>query len=153
MNYSKFLVPVCVVALWSGCAAIDRSERNTLLQHNVSPFIYDRMVQGEVLTLSDIIELSKRQVPGRLVINYLYSTRAVYSLDKPGLARLREGGVDQSIINYLLDTPSIFAPRPYYAGRVYDAPYYGPYYPYDPYYPRFYGGSSVIIVNGHRHWR
>jgi len=152
MKWSKFLVPVCILALLSGCASIDRSERNTLLQHNVSPVIYDRMVRGEVLTLSDIIALSQRQVPARLVISYLYSTRAVYSLDKPGLARLRQGGVGQNIIDYLLDTPSLFALRPYYYA---ERPYYpyGPYYPYAPYGPRFYGGSSVMIVGGHGHWR
>lgn len=125
---------------------MNRSERATLLQHNVNPAVYDRMVRGDVLTLSDIIELSQRQVPGRLVIHYLYSTRAVYSLDKESLARLRKGGVPQNIIDYLLDTPSLFGPRyvvpdPYYA--------YGPYdYPY-PYYAPVYGSASVVYVRGH----
>lgn len=152
MKWSKFLVPVCILALLSGCASIDRSERNTLLQHNVSPVVYDRMMRGEVLSLNDIIELSQRQVPARLVISYLYSTHAVYSLDKPGLALLRKGGVGQNIIDYLLDTPSLFAPRPYYYG---ERPYYpyGSYYPYGPYYSPVYGSASVVFVRGHGHWR
>ena len=154
MKCSHFIVSICALGLLAGCAAINRSERNTLVQHNVSPVICDRMVHGEALTLSDIIELSQRQVPSRLIIHYLYSTRAVYSLDKQALARLNQAKVCQEVTDYLLETPALFAPRfcpgPYYDGRAWYP--YDAYYPCYPYYgPRFYAGPSVVVVGARWH--
>ena len=147
--FLSFLTSLLALFVFAGCASIDRTERNTLAAHNVSPVIYDKMMHGEVLVLNDIIELSQRQVPPPLIIRYLYSTQAIYSLDKPALARLNQGKVGQEVINYLLETPSLFGPRPY------PGPYYGPrpWYPYgayDPYYPYYYG-PSVVVVGGRWH--
>lgn len=110
------------------------------------------MMRGEVLAISDIIELSNRQVPSPMVIRYLYSTRAVYSLDKQALARLNQAKVSQDVLDYLLDTPSLFGPRPY-VGGYYEA---RPWYPYDgyyPYYPYYYGPRTVVVVGGRWHHR
>ena len=83
-----------------------------------------------------------------MIVHYLYSTRAIYSLDKQSLARLNQAKVRQEVLDYLLDTPSLFAPRPYVGG--YDGyPYYG-YYPYQPY-PYYYGPSAVVVVGGRWH--
>jgi len=149
------LMPISLaLVLLAGCAAINRTEQKTLVQHNVSPVVSDRMVRGEPLSLNDIIELSRKDVPPQLVTHYLYSIRAVYALDKPALACLNQAKVSKEVIDYLLETPSLFPPQYYYPGPYY-AP--GPWYPYDacypysPYGPRFYGGSSVIIVTGRGH--
>jgi len=151
MKLSHLITGSLALVLFSGCAAIDRQERNTLITHNVSPVVYDRMLHGEVLTLSDIIELSRRQVPSPLIIRYLASTRAIYTLDKQALARLNEARVSKDVVNYLLETPTIYAPRYYARPYYYDG---GPWYPYDGYYPyRPYPavyGSSVIVVGGGR---
>lgn len=141
--------------LFVGCASIDRSERTMLLQHHVSPSVYDKMMHGEVLTLSDIVELSQRQVPSSLMIRYLDSTRAIYTLDKSAMARLKGAKVCQEVIDYLVDTPARFAPRPVFYRRpyyVYDDyyPYYAP--SYAPY-PYYYGPTSVIVVGGRWHHR
>ena len=135
------------VALLAGCAAIDRSERNLLVQHNVSPTVYDAMLHGDPLSLSDIIELSRRQVPSGFIIRYLRATEAIYSLDKQALGRLKQGNTSQEVIDYLLETPSMFAPRPYYYGR----PYYAP-DAYYPYYPPYYRAAPVMVVRG-RYYR
>ena len=139
----------CTVVFLAGCAAINRAEQKTLVQHNVSPVVCDRMVQGEILTLSDIIELSRRDVAPQLIVHYLYSTRAVYVLDKQALARLNQARVSKDVVDYLLETPSLFAPRFYPAPYYYPAPCYpyGTFYPYDPWGPRFYGSTSVVVVS------
>ena len=153
MKNSRFaVVAVAFFTLLAGCAGINRQERKILVQHQVSPVVYDRMMQREILTLGDIIELSQRQVPPPLIIRYLYSTRAIYSLDKAGLARLNAAKVSREVLDYLLQTPDLFAlraypaPYPYYEdGRPWYP--YGAYYPYYPY-PHIYGSSSVIITSG-----
>lgn len=141
------------VALLAGCAHISRPERNTLVAHCVSPSLTDRMVRGDILGLGDIIEISQRDVPPQLIINYLYSTRAVYCLDKDAMARLNKAKVCQDVIHYLLDTPNLFGPRPYGPG-CYAGPYCDPYYPYyyDPYYPYYYGPTGVVVVRGGGWW-
>ncbi|MDD5351184.1 MAG: hypothetical protein PHQ12_13315 [Chthoniobacteraceae bacterium] len=148
--FLPFLACLLALFVFAGCASIDRNERKTLIAHSVSPAVYDRMMHGDVLSLSDIIELSQRQVPPPLMIRYLYSTRAIYSLDKPAMARLNQAKVSQDVINYLLDTPSLFGPRPYPGPYYAPRPYYpyGAYYPYSPYY---YGPTSVVVVGGRWH--
>ena len=152
MKRLHYILSISAVIFLAGCAAISRSERDTLMQHNVSPVVYDRMIRGEILTLSDIIELSQRQVSPQLVIRYLYWTRAIYNLDKQSITRLNQGKVSQEIIDYLLDTPTLFTPQ------FYPSPYVGPrwyphdaYYPYYPYGPNFYGSSTLIIEGERRH--
>jgi len=153
MKATHLITSLLALGLFAGCAAIDRRAQNTLVQHNVSPVVYNRMLQGDILSVNDIIELSRRQVPPELIIRYLNSTCAVYALDKQSLSRLKQEKVPQEIIDYLLDTPALFAPRfsprPYYDGR----PWYpnDAYYPYYPYYPAVYG-TSVIVVGGQGHF-
>ena len=146
------IATACAVVFLAGCAAINRAEQKTLVQHNVSPVVCERMVQGEALSLSDIIELSRKDVSSRFIVHYLYSTRGIYYLDKQALARLNEAKVSKEIMDYLLETPSLFAAR-YYPGPYYVTP--APWYPYDAYYPygHFYGSSSVVIVGGRDHHR
>ena len=151
MKANYFILSFLSLVLFAGCAAIDKTERNILVQQNVSPAVRDRMVHGDILTLSDIIELSQRQVPPGLMIRYLNFTRAIYSLDKPALTRLNQAKVPQEVIDYLLETPSRFAPRAYYYPRPYYSydPYYYPYYyPASPYY---YGSSATIVVGSRWH--
>ena len=154
MKTYRFLASLLAVALLAGCAGIDKNERCMLVQHKVSPAVYDRMVHGDILTLSDIIELSRRGVPSSLIIRYLDSTRAIYALDKPALARLNQEKVCKEVIDYLLQTPVMFGARyysrpGYYGGPVYPYDAYYPCYPY-PYYPTVYG-SSVIVVGSRWH--
>ncbi len=152
MKPIRLIAPVLALALLVGCAHISRTERNTLVAHNVNPAVYDRMVRGDILTLSDIIELSQRNVPPQLIINYLYSTRAIYVLDKPALTRLNQARVSQELIGYLSQTESMFGPRVYSPRYYGPAPYYyDPYYPWRPY-PYYYGPSGVVVIRGGGHW-
>jgi len=149
-HFLFFLTTFLALLLFAGCASIDRTERRTLVANNVSPVVYDKMMHGEVLSLSDIIELSQRQIPSSMIIRYLDSTRAIYRLDKSALARLNQAKVNQEVINFLLDTPSLFGPRPY-AGPYYAPRPYYPYGAYYPYYPYYYGPSAVVVVGGRGH--
>lgn len=153
MKATHLITSLLALALFAGCAAIDRQAQNTLVQHNVSPVVYNRMLQGDALSVDDIIELSRRQVPADMIIRYLRSTCAVYMLDKQSLSRLKQAKVCQEVIDYLLETPRLFAPRfyprPYYDCRPWYP--YEAYYPYYPYYPQVYG-TSVIVVGGRGHF-
>ena len=144
---------IAAVLLLVGCAGISRKERQALENQNVSPVVTQKMSRGDYLQLEDIIELSRQGVDSQTIIRYLSSTRAVYALDKEGLAQLRKGGVQQDVVDFLLETPNLYGWRAY--PGAYYGPYRAPYYPY--YYPYYaypwpYVSTSVYIRGGgHRH--
>jgi len=148
MKRLHFFLSLLALIFFAGCAGIDHSERSALLQHNVSPVVYDKMMQRVALTLGDVIELSQRKVPPGIIIRYLYSSRAVYFLDKSVIASLNQAHVSQEVLDYLLQTPSLFGPRPYYPRPYYYGRAWYPgdaYYPGYPYYPQPYGGPVIVV--------
>jgi hypothetical protein len=62
------------------------------------------------LTLDDITELSRKGVPGPFIVHYLRPTYYVYKLSSGDVARLRQSGVAEGVIRYLLATPTMFSP-------------------------------------------
>jgi len=143
---SLYLVfTVFAFGLLAGCATLHEGDRYLLQEHHVSPVVYNRMLHGERLSLSNIIELSQKQVPPQLIVHYIWKSYAVYHLSETDVSNLRKAGVSKEVIDFLLASGPMYAPRPY--------PYYGPY----PYYPYGYGYPTVIYGGGYgwygRRWR
>lgn len=129
----------CVLLLVGGCATLSDTDRAALQRQRVSPELQARMDQGTSLESADIIELSRRGVPPELIVRYLRSTGRVYSLTSYDVVKLRDAGVRPGVVDYMLATPALYAPR-----------YIEPGWGYDPYY---YYNRPVIVVRhrGHRH--
>lgn len=113
----RFLTLLMLAALLAGCATL-----------------------GEKLppppTPEEIVQLSKDKFPAEDIIKRMEASRAVYRLPASELAKLREQGVPDQVIDYMQKT-YIEAERydewraryygwPHYRGYVY-GPYYGPY--------------------------
>ena len=152
-NAFRLFAVGCILAL-TGCATLDRHDRNMLVQHGISQPLYDRMRDDEPLTLNDVVELSRRHVPPHFIVRYLDETNTVIHLSRGDTQRLSKAGVDAEVIDYLLSTDVAYSPGTYY-------PDYPPYYPasrpWYPYYPwRFYFGFPSIYYGGgyyrHHHW-
>lgn len=141
MKYMHLVSTLGVTAL-AGCATLTRTDRYLLQDHNVPPPLYARMTHREPLSLTDIIDLSQRQLAPGFIVNYLRSTYAVYRLSGPDVARLRQAKVSQKVIDYLLATPSMDGPEYYYSYR---RPYRYGVYPCDYY------DAPVIVVAPYRH--
>jgi len=133
----RLSVLLALLAL-SGCAWLDRGERQTLAAHNVSAPVVEKMMRGNPLPLAAVVELSQRQVPPDLIIRYLHSTGAVYNLDKPLIARLEKEKVSREVIHYLLATPFLFGP-----GAL-NNPWFS-----DWFVPDF-GPTVIVVREGHR---
>lgn len=132
--------------LLTGCATLHEGDRYLLQEHHVSPSLYARMLHGEPLSLSDVIELSQRQVPPDFIVHYLWTSYAVYHLSSTDISNLRKAGVSKQVIDYMLASGPMYAPRPY---SYYGAPgYYAPY----PYYPYGYGYPAVSFGVGYGGW-
>lgn len=134
----KFLTLLLGTALLlSGCATLSDADRAVLQRQRVSPTLQDRMEQGRSLEVADVIELSRRGVPPETIVRYLRRTGRVYSLTSLDVVKLRQAGVRPGVIDYMLTTPALYAPRyvdpwwgypPYY--YYYGPAYYRPYYVY-----------------------
>ncbi len=132
------LVLGCALLLLGGCATLSDTDLAALQRQRVPPALLDRMDRGAALELADVIELSRRSVPPELIVRYLRSSGRVYSLTSYDVVKLRNAGVKPGVVDYMLSTPALAAPR-----------YVEPWWGYDPYY---YYHRPVIVVRqrGHR---
>jgi len=160
MKYFHFIFAALAIGFFTGCATLSQSDSYLLQEHHVSPALYERMSHKDFLAFSDIIELSQRQLPPSFIIHYLWSIQAVYHLSGSDVSRLKKAGVSKEVIDYMLGTAAVYAPRGYYYARPYGDPYYAAPYPYGYGYGGYgYGYPTVIVGGGYygggyygRHW-
>jgi hypothetical protein len=111
MDRSLLALLVLTFAL-SGCTTLNHRDRAFLESHGVSSGpVYDKMMHHEPLVLDDIIELSRRGIPGPFIVHYLRPTYAVYNLSPGDVARLRQAAVPDGVIRYLSATPAMYSPN------------------------------------------
>jgi len=136
----------------AGCQAVSQRDRTVLREHNVPQDVYDKMLYGDPLSLSDVIELSDRAIPPGLIIHYMENTDAAYRLRKADVDHLRKAGVNEGVISYMLSTSAPYGAPAYggYPAYPYPAPYPYPYAPYDYYYGP-YAGPVVVVGGGYYH--
>ncbi len=143
MKSLRFISALLLAGL-AGCVTLNRTDRSLLLEHHVPPSLFATMSHGEPLSLSDVIELTQLQLSPRFIVHYLGSTGAVYRLGSQDVLRLSRAKVSPEVIDYLLATPSMYAPQIAYPYQPYR---YGP-YPFDDGF-----GPVVVVAPFHRHWR
>ncbi len=75
------------------------------VQHSKSsPAIYDKMVHGDPLSVSDIIELTRARVNDGIILRYIRDRETIYVLNGIDVDRMQRAGVSPSIIDYMLHT-------------------------------------------------
>lgn len=110
------------------------------------------VVQGQPLTIEDVKALAKSGVGDDLIISQINSTRTAYKLNTAQIIDMKNSGVSQKVIDYMINTrsTSVQEQQPAYSSGGYyyvvpsPYPYYYPhYYPYHHGYcgPRWHGGS------------
>ncbi len=151
MKLSRLLV-LLVPFFLTACGLSDQQKADyaSVERSGVSPAIYDKMVNGDALSLYDIKAMSRAGVSDAVIIRYLRDHGTVYYLSDSDVKGLRKAGVSQSVIDYMLQTGQGYGPGPYAYpyGPYWGDPFWGPGPYWGPYWggPYFYGGY-------HRHWR
>ncbi len=140
-------VPLLLTAC--GLSAQQKADYASVQESGVSPAIYDKMVHGDPLSLSDIKSLSRAHVNDGVTLRYLRNQATIYQLTTADVVGLRKAGVSESIVDYMLQTPRIYQPDYYpdygpWLGDPYWGPYWGPWGPY-------YGGGGIYYY--HHGWR
>ncbi len=88
----------------------------------------------------DIVALARAGAPAQDIIRRIRESGAVYPLTASQLARLREQGVPDEVIDYMQRTYIEEARREEAMRQsFFYGPMFPPYYPYYPYYPYWYG--------------
>ena len=142
MKLLRFATVLGLVCL-AGCTTLPERDRLALDAHHVSAPVYQRMLRREPLSLDEIVELSNRHLPTTFILRYLNSTYFVYRLSSADVNWLQKSKVDRSIIDYMLATPSIYAPVAY----SYPYPFYDPIY--DGYYGPIYSERNYYFRGAH----
>lgn len=83
-------------------AALDDSDRENI-QRN-SPQTMKKIDRGEQLSITDIEKMSKAGISDDKIIGTIHSTGSVYHLSSSNVEELKNAGVSQRVIDYMLQT-------------------------------------------------
>jgi hypothetical protein len=135
-----FLAPVLLL---TACGPSDQQkvDYSAVQSSGVSSAIYDKMIHGDALSVSDVAALSRAHVNDGIVIRYIRDHGTIYVLSQSEISYLQSNHVSPSVLDYMVQTSQNYGP-----GYPYGYPY-GP-YPYPP--------VSIGIGFGggyYHHWR
>jgi uncharacterized protein YcfJ len=97
--------------------SIDQSQRDRLQEE--SPQTLQRVTQGQPLTLADVKALTKAGISDEVIISQIRNSRTAYRLSTAEIIELKEAGVSNKVIDYMINTPSLYPPPPPPARRYY----------------------------------
>lgn len=120
------LTLLAAILLSTGCMTTAR--RNTAMvasQYGADAIVVDKLERGRQLSLIELEELGRRGVPDNLILAHLRSRADTYRLTAAQVIGLREAGLGERVINYLLDSREHVA-RPVRRGYpIYSHRYHG----------------------------
>jgi hypothetical protein len=115
-----------MAVLVSGCANPDRKLNNTgtgapagglignvadqqqaALLKAQAPATYVRVDQGAPLTVEDVKALVRAGVAEDMIINQIVGTQTVFHLSAEDIIGLRDAGVGDKVVNFMINTPSL----------------------------------------------
>lgn len=77
-----------------------------------APQTYARVDQGQPLSVADVKSLSKAGISEDVIINQISSTHTVFHLSAADIIDLRDCGVTDKVVNYMINTASNPTPPP-----------------------------------------
>jgi len=71
-----------------------------------APQTYARVDQGSPLSLADVKALAKAGISEDVIISQIKSSRTIFHLSAADIIDLRDSGVSDKVVNYMINTPS-----------------------------------------------
>jgi len=84
--------------------AIDQDQQARLRAQ--APVTYTRVEQGQPLSIADVKALAKAGISEDVIINQIKNSHTVFHLSAADIIDLRDAGVTDKIVNYMISTPS-----------------------------------------------
>ena len=81
-------------------------EQNARLRAQ-APETYVKVDQGQPLSVADVKALAKAGISEDVIINQIKSSRSVYHLSVSDIIDLRDSGVSDKVVNFMINTPSV----------------------------------------------
>ncbi len=123
IRYAMIILAAIVGLLSGGCAtAARRNTATAAAQYGTDVGVLDKLERGARLSLADLGELGRRGVPDDVILAHLKRRDDVYRLTTGEVVQLREAGVTNGVIDYLLASPEQVARR---GPRIYRGGGYG----------------------------
>ncbi len=89
---------------------MDSAARERVVEQ--SPQTMQRIDQGRPLAIADIKALAKAGISDEVIISQIRNSRTVYRLSSAEIIELHESGVSQKVIDFMINTPSLYPPPP-----------------------------------------
>ena len=70
------------------------------------PQTYERVDQGSPLSVADVKALAKAGISEDVIVSQIKSSRTVFHLTAADIIDLRDAGVSDKVVNYMINTPS-----------------------------------------------
>jgi outer membrane lipoprotein SlyB len=83
-------------------------EQNARLRAE-APQTYVKVDEGQPLAVTDVKALAKAGVSDDVIINQIQNSHTVYHLATSDIIDLRDSGVSDKVVNYMINTPSMIA--------------------------------------------
>ncbi|HEV7868971.1 MAG TPA: hypothetical protein VGO90_14890 [Chthoniobacteraceae bacterium] len=153
----RVLLLASVAVVFSSCATFTETELAHVRSRGVSRPVLSKLDQGRPIEPADVIELTRRGIPERLILRQIEDHGVTSLIAKTDVLAMRRAGVSALVIDAVLRASDEFAGD--YSGRGPDVSigytsYYDDWpggYGYDPYYyDRPYYGSVGIGFSTHR---
>jgi hypothetical protein len=64
------------------------------------------------VTIEDVKAMSAQKVSDETIINHIRQTRTIFHMTASSIIELKGAGVSEKVINYMIETPTLFAPPP-----------------------------------------
>jgi outer membrane lipoprotein SlyB len=84
--------------------SLDQQQQQRLRQQ--APQTYVRVDQGQPLGVTDVKALAKAGINEDVIINQIRNSRTIYHLSAADIIDLRDAGVTDKVVNYMINTPS-----------------------------------------------
>jgi len=84
--------------------SMDQRQRDYL--RTQAPQTYARVDQGQPLTVEDVKALARAGISEDVIINQIRSSHTVYHLSAADIIDLRDSGVTDKVVNFMINTPN-----------------------------------------------
>jgi uncharacterized protein YcfJ len=121
-NPAGALIGAAAGAIVGGIAGNIADQRQAAELQRQAPATYERVQQGQPLSVSDVTELTKSGISDDVIISQIRSSGTVFHLSSADIIYLHNSNVSEKVIDYMINTPSTVVASAQPAAPVYDAP-------------------------------
>jgi len=100
--------------------SMDQQQQERLRQQ--APQTYARVDQGQPLSVNDVKALAQAGVGDNVIISQIRNSHTVYHFNAADIIDLRNAGVSNQVIDYMINTPGTYDAAPQAATVVVDRP-------------------------------